>query len=870
MNRWFVGRFQIEQQFETYRQTTDSLKRKNIYHIIDSLSYAASGYAVANEYDRLTAQIGAKETNAFTTADHTTYVNDIPANQLENWLKIESERFLYPVFRIFHTELEAVYEEKNRALDNDIRSAYQAALTNLFMKHPYGTQTGLGTIEHLKNPSITKIKEFYNRYYVPNNMAVIMAGDFDMDSAIVMVDKTMGQLKAKPFPEFSCEPEAPITEPRIENVYGADAEIMILGYRFNAQPYTKESHMLTMVDQILNNAYAGLIDINLNQQQKVAQAQTYLVKQNDYAAHLFLGMPTQNQSLEEVRDLFFEQIKKLQKGEFEDWLTDAIIKNLKYQAIKNNESAEGRADIMLSGFNSKVPYEKVVNEISEIEKITKDDIVAFCKQYYSEKNCVLIYKRIAKEKGSAKVQKPAITAIQINRENSSEFGTNLLKSVPAAIKPVFVDYKQEFQILKNNNGSELWYKQNTSNGLFSASIIYNFGSYENPMLETAFDYLDLLGTDKFSNADIHQEFYKLACEYSFNVGQHETSINISGLAENAPQAMALLKSIFNNAKADEEALEKMKMKIFKQRADDKLSKDVILWKAMASYAMYGKNSPFLNKLSTRQIKELSSAQLLAEIAKIWNTQSQINYYGPMASTDFQMQLNSLMPSTLNNAPDKKIYPKREMEKNEIYIVDYDMQQANIGIYTRGKNFDPSYAPVIALFNQYFGGDMSSVTFQQIREAKALAYSVGGSYNEPYYKEEPYTFWANLGTQADKMKDALPAMDSLIKNLPYSENAWQAAITSIRQDIETGRIIKGSVFTNYRNNMRLGYDYDRRADLYKALNTLQFKDVQAFQADYLRNRKFALIILTNTSKLDIKWLKTQGEVKVLTLEEIFGY
>ena len=861
---------QIEQQFDVYRQTTDSLKRKSIYHTIDSLSYAASGYVVANEYDRLTAQIGAQGTNAFTSADNTTYVNNIPSNQLDNWLKIESERFLYPIFRLFHTELEAVYEEKNRALDNDVRAAYEATLKNLFLNHPYGTQTGLGTIEHLKNPSIKKIKEFYSQYYVPNNMAVVMAGDFNMDSAIVAVNKTMGQLKAKPFPEFTYQPETPITEPRIENIYGAEAEVLIMGYRFDAHPYTKESYVLTMVDKILNNAYAGLIDINLNQQQKVANAGTFLDKNNDYAAHVFYGYPTQNQSLEEVRDLIFEQIKKLQKGEFEDWLTDAIIKNMKYQAINEKETPEGRAQSLLAAFNAKVPYEKVVNEISEIEKITKADVIEFCNKYYSEKNCVLSYKRISKEKGSAKVQKPAITAIQINRENSSEFGKEFLKSVPAPIQPVFVDYKKEFEIVENSNGSQLWYKQNTSNGLFSASIIYDFGSYENPLLEIAINYLDLLGTSKFSNADIHQEFYKLACEYSFNVGFHETTINITGLSENAPQAIALIKAIFTEAKADEDALGKLKMKILKQRTDDKLSKDIILWKAMASYTMYGKTSPFLNKPNTKQIKELTSAQLLAEINTLWNTKSEVNYFGPQSLPDFQAQLTYLMPTRLNKGPEKKIYPKREIEKNEIYLVDYDMQQASVGIYTKGKSFDPQYAPTIRVFNEYFGGDMSSITFQQIREAKALAYSVGGSYNEPYYKEEPYTFWASIGTQADKIKDALPAMDSLIRTLPYSENAWQTSINAIRQNIETGRIIKGAVFSNYRNNLRLGYDYDRRIDIYKTLNTLQFKDVLAFQSQYLQSKKYVVIILGNTKEFDMKWLKTQGDVKILSLEEIFGY
>lgn len=104
---------QIEQQFEIYRKTTDEIQRKAIYHTIDSLSYEASKYAIPNEYDKLMAAIGASGTNAYTAYDQTVYVEDIPSNQIENWAKIQVDRFENNVIRGFHTELEAVYEEKN-------------------------------------------------------------------------------------------------------------------------------------------------------------------------------------------------------------------------------------------------------------------------------------------------------------------------------------------------------------------------------------------------------------------------------------------------------------------------------------------------------------------------------------------------------------------------------------------------------------------------------------------------------------------------------------------------------------------------------------------------------------------------------------
>ncbi len=860
---------EIENQFEIYRSTTDTLKRKKIYHTIDSLSYEASKYAIPNEYDRLISLMGATGTNAFTMPDQTTYVNNIPSNQISNWLKLEYERFEYPVFRLFHTELEAVYEEKNIALDNDDRLAYEKLLEQCFLKHPYGTQTNIGTIEHLKNPSLKKIKEFYNTYYVPNNMALILSGDFNPDEVIIEINKSFGKLQSKALPDFKYEVEDPITTLRKAEVFGADGEYIMLTYPFHASPFTKKAYILNMIDQILNNAYAGLIDINLNSTQKVAQAGTYLLNYNDYTAHVLYAVPTQNQTLEQAQELLFEQIEKLKKGEFEDWLLPAIIKNMKYESLKSGESIDGAARTLLKAFNSKVEYKKVVEEIAELEKITKNDIVEFCKSNYSPQGAVVVYKRTSTEKSAAKVQKPSITPIQMNRENTSEFAKELAKSNPKNIEPVYVDFKKELAISKLENGGELWTIENKDNSLFSISIHYDFGSYENPLLESAIDYLKKLGTKKYTNAQLNEAFYKIACNYNISVKAHETTINLNGLAESMPEALAIVQSFFTESVADEQALKALKMKMLKMKSDDKLNKDVIQ-NAQSSYVLYGANSPYLQKPTPKVIEQFSSSQLLAEIEKLWMSKNQICLYSPALSPAQLVTLKSTFPKTLQDGLTPKIITKRDIQKNEVYVVDYNMQQASIWIYTKGKTFDPSVASIAQIFNEYFGGDMSSITFQEIRESKALAYGVGGAYNEPFYKEEPYTFWGMLGTQADKMKEAILSMDTIIQKVPYSEKIWHTATTSLKQNIETGRISKASIFGTYRNNMRLGYDYDRRKDLYSALNTLTFTDLSDFQNKNLNNKKFAYLILGNTKSLNMKWLSEKGEVKLLTLEQIFGY
>ena len=266
---------QIEQQFEIYRKTTDEAERTAIYHKIDSLSYEASKFAIPNEYDKLMAAIGAKGTNAYTGFDMTVYVENIPANQIDNWAKIQADRFENCVIRGFHTELETVYEEKNMSLTKDPRKVYETVLSALFPHHPYGTQTVLGTQEDLKNPSITNIKNYHKQWYVPNNMAICLSGDFDPDQMITTIDKYFGHLRPNNnLPKLNLPKESSITAPIVREVLGPDAESLTLAWRFPGAA-SKEYEILQVVSQILYNGKAGLIDLDLNQQQKVLQAYGY-------------------------------------------------------------------------------------------------------------------------------------------------------------------------------------------------------------------------------------------------------------------------------------------------------------------------------------------------------------------------------------------------------------------------------------------------------------------------------------------------------------------------------------------------------------------------------------------------------------------
>ena len=316
---------EIEKQFEVYRKTTDDAERKAIYKVIDSLSYEASKISIPNEYDKLMSAIGANGTNAYTSYDVTCYTEDIPSNQIENWAKIQADRFQNATIRGFHTELETVYEEKNMSLTNDTRKVLEKINSVLFPNHPYGTQTVLGTQEHLKNPSITNIKNYHKTWYVPNNMAICLSGDFNPDEMIAIIDKYFGQMQPNPnLPKLEFPEEKPITEPIVAEVVGLEAERIFLSWRFPGAAHP-DGEKLELLSQILFNGTAGLFDLNLIQQQKVLYGLCTPFTMADYSAFIMYGGPKQGQTLEEVKDLFFAELKNLREGNFDEGLLEGIL-----------------------------------------------------------------------------------------------------------------------------------------------------------------------------------------------------------------------------------------------------------------------------------------------------------------------------------------------------------------------------------------------------------------------------------------------------------------------------------------------------------------------------------------------------------------
>ena len=861
---------EIEALFEVYRNTEDEDERAALYHKIDSVSYLASGYAIPNEYDKLMSVIGADGTNAYTSTDMTVYVEDIPSNQIENWARVEADRFMNPVLRGFHTELETVYEEKNMSLTNDFRKALENLDGMLFPDHPYGTQTVLGTQEHLKNPSITNIKNYHKTYYVPNNMAICLSGDFDPDEMVSIIEKYFGQMQPNEnLPELNLETQSKIESVQSKDVYGIDSELLMMGWKYPGAG-TDDALVASVVSYILYNGSAGLIDLDLNQQQKVLGAQSEAYTRPDAGEFILLAEPKQGQTLEQARDLLLEEVAKLRNGEFDEAVIEGTINNLKMSQMQLMEENSDRADMYVQSFINGTDWADEVAWLDNLSKVTKQDVVDWANKYLGDNNYAVVYKRFGEDRNVQKVTAPKITPIKANRDAQSAFLAEIQASQVEPIEPVFVDYEKDMKIF-DAEGLEVLYTENNINDIATLMYRFDIGTENDPALNLAFNYLSYLGTPTMTAEEIAQKMYQLACSYGLRSGSSATSITLTGLDENLPEAMKIIEDLAYNAVPDENILANMKADMLKSRADAKLNQSSC-FSALQRYVFYGPEFIDRTTLSNDEIMALTSEELLSKVRNLLGCQHEVVYYGPDSESEVVALLKENHVIAEDLKPLEKTYSTYlPTPESKVYMVQYDAKQIYYLQYSnRGERLDMASEPYIDMYNEYFGGGMNAIVFQEMREARGLAYSSQARLMEPSFKDDTYMYYAFIATQNDKMKTAIEAFDEIINDMPQSQAAFDVAKDALISRMRTDRIVRSGILSKYMSDRELGITEPREKQIFETVQTLTFEDVKATQEKWVKDRTYVYGVLGDIKDLDTRYLKTLGPVQVLSLEEIFGY
>lgn len=856
---------QISDLYEQHKAENDPEKKKEIYRKIDEVSQEASQYAIANEYDKAISSLGASGTNAHTWFDETVYKNNVPNNELEKWLKIEKERFSELALRLFHTELESVYEEFNRAQDNDSRLVNYELMDALFPTHPNGQQTTLGKAEHLKNPSMKAIHKYFDEYYVPNNYAMVLVGDLDFEETIQLIDQYFGTIPYRELPKKTPIIEKPITEIIKRTVKSPTTPRVQLAWRTESYG-TKEAMLADVVVNILSNrGEAGLLDLNINQTQKLLWGQAYSVGLKQYGYFSIVAVPKESQTLDEARDLVLEQIELVKKGEFPDWMLPAIINDFKIQRMKALETADGLATNLYDTYIKGRTWEQELNEMDQYEKLTKEEVIAFANEFFRD-NYVIVYKEKGVNEKLIRVENPGITPVKINREAQSEFLQQILEEKTEDIQPEFVDYEKEIQkdVVK---GKTISFVKNKYNDIAQVHFIFPFGSDHDRDLAISTQVLQYLGTEKFSPEDLKKEFFKIGVTNDFKTTNDQLIISLNGLEENIEKGIDLLQHWLYEVKPDQEIYRQFTETILENRGAMKKDKGRIMT-ALTNYTKLGPFSRFTDVISKEELESSNVEVFTDRMKKLFRYPYQIFFYG----RNFENFTSYIGKYTENESfviPEPKNYPEPETDGN-VYFTDYDMVQMEMSKVGRGRNVNTENFGKINVFNEYFGRGLSSIVFQEIRESKSLAYSAYVSYAANSELDHPDYITTYIGTQPDKLQIAVDTMTELMTELPEVKVQFENAKNSALKQIASQRVTRTNIFFNTLRLRKLNIHHDFRKDIYHQIESLKFEDLKDFYDHYIKSVHFNTAIIGKKENLNREAVDKMGTFSEVSLKDIFGH
>lgn len=856
---------QISDLYEQHKAEQNSDKKKEIYKQIDEVSQEASKFAIANEYDKIISSLGATGTNAHTWFDETVYKNNIPNNELEKWLKVEKERFSELVLRLFHTELESVYEEFNRAQDNDSRLVNYELMDALFPTHPNGQQTTLGDPNHLKNPSMKAIHKYFDEYYVPNNYAIVLVGDLDFDQTILAIDRHFGDIPYRELPKKQAVIEKPLTQIVERTVQSPTTPRVQIAWRTDCYA-SKESMLADVVANILSNrGEAGLLDLNINQTQKMLWAQAYSLGLKNYGYFSLVAVPKENQTLAEAKEMMMEQLELIKKGDFPDWLLPAIISDFKLQRMKGLETAEGLANNLYDTFIKDISWEDELNEMDEYSRFTKEDVVTFTNEFFKD-NYVIINKEKGINDKLLRVDNPGITAIKINREAQSDFLQEIVSEITPDIPPVFIDYKKEIAT-DTVKDKKISFVKNKYNEVAQVFFIFPFGSDNDRELGLSTQILQYLGTDKFSPEELKEEFFKIGISNDFKTTSDQLLVSLSGLEENIEKGVELLQHWMQNVLPDQEIYNQFVDTIIENREAVKKDKNRIMT-ALTNYTKLGKESRFLDFMSREELENAKAEEFTTRMQNLFKYPYQIFFYGKDFET-FKDKITRFVEVQSLSIAEPKVYVRPDTT-GKIYFTDYDMVQMEMSKIGKGKDVNKDNFGKINVFNEYFGRGLSSIVFQEMRESKSLAYSAYVSYSPNAELGHPDYITTYIGTQPDKLEIAVNTLTELMSELPEVNSQFENAKNSALKQIASTRITRTNIFFNTLKLKKLGVDYDFRQDIYKQIESLKFADIKDFYQSQIKPIQYNTAIIGKKENLNKAAISQMGTYHEVNLEEIFGY
>lgn len=868
---WEKEKPHIDKIFELYDElgkTMDEAKRGEIQKAINEESLKAAEYAVPNEMNNLINEMGGSNINAGTGPDYTVYYNKFPSNQVEKWIDLYAHRFSEPVFRSFQAELEVVYEEKNLYNDQFQTKLLEEFQKKFFKSHPYGQQTVIGTIEDLKNPSLTKMYQFFKTHYVPNNMALVLSGDFNSDEILPKIEEKFGKWIKGEVPQQRTWDEKPFNGREFYQVKLTPIKVGLFGFR---APSNKDEKSTTaeIITRILSNRYStGLLD-RLSIDGKVLMTQAMLMPYQDYGAIIMFTVPKiVGQSLENAEAIVLAEIEKLKKGEFDESMIESIKQEMYRQHTTSMENIQSRALFISQAFVKNQSIEDAFDYPNKIKNITKADIVELANQIFGP-NYIAFYSKMGFPK-KEKIQKPEYKPLLANTNAKSEYA-NHFASIPSkspSLKPI--DFNKDAENTPIKNSHILTRVENPLNDVFSLTINLKVGDNAIPMLKYVNEGIAMSGAGDYDVNQLKSEFAKIGTSYSVWADESNTYIDIQGVEHNLTKSIELIGLLMKDPKLEQAKVKTIVDGEFTNRKMEKSEPDNVA-QALFDYGLYGAKSSYIDRLSKKELKKLQATELTNAFKQATEFKTQIRFSGKTSTQDVAQLIEKHLPLAENpkvdNTPLDK--PANTYTENTILFVNKaKSRQSKMYVFINGEPFQIHDAVAIEAFNDYFGGGFSGLILQEIREYRSLAYSAGGGFRLPKAKGSPVNFVGYTGTQADKTLTAMETFNGLIRQMPEKTERLNMIKNHLELSSQTGRPSFRGLASTIERWKNLGFDSDPALIKLPMYKSLEWETINQFYKNRVQNKPVVYMIVGDKKQINMKELAKYGKVIQIKEDMLF--
>lgn len=868
---WAAEKIHNDKIFELYDllgKTTDPAERKKIQEQINEESLKASAYTIPNELSKLIKSMGGTQLNAGTGWDVTMYYNAFPPTQMEKWLDLYSHRFEKPVFRLFQAELEVVYEEKNMYSDQFVFPLLENFNRKFFKNHPYGQQTLIGTVEDLKNPSLSKMYRFFETWYVPNNMALIIVGDFDKNLVKPMIAAKFGDWKRKDLPDRPKYAEKPFAGREFVKMKLSPIKLAILGFRTVEAGHPDEIP-LSICNAILSNeSQTGLLD-KLVLDNKLMAAQMLNMPYQDHGAGLFLIVPKIiGQKLESAEKLVLAEVARLKKGDFDPALVDHIKMELLRSYKLSMESNSYKASTLANGFARGQSIDDLLRYPMKLDQVSREEVIRVANTYYGD-NYLAFYSKMGFPK-KQKIDKPGYKPVTANTNAVSEYAKNFESLPETRIDPQFIDFNRDILHRQISDAVNLYWVQNTANDIFSLKLKFKAGTKTIPQLKYAAEAMNFAFPETYTLDSFKAKLASLGCAFSVSGDESYTVIEITGFDAHLKETLVLTAALIGKPVLEQKRMgiiyegEKTNRKMERSEPDN-------VAEALFAWVRYGKKSDFLDRLSLKEIKTLKAEDMVSAFHKAQTYGLEVHYAGSLDVDQVESVCREyLHPEALNKTDVPYVPEIQQYTENTIFFVHKKKAtQSKVFFLSNGFSYTPEIQAEMDAFNLYFGGDFSGLVLQEIREYRSMAYTAGARFGAPPLQGKEAFFTGYVGTQADKTLDAITVFDSLIRHMPEKKER----LPMIRQYLLQSSISERPAFRNLSESMlkwqQQGFESDPARIKRPTYQSLEFDHISGFYRRNLADKPVVICIVGDKRRIDMDKLRTFGKVIVLEEKTLFS-